>query len=210
MSNEINNETIGLVRKTILNRRGLVIDVAVLREALRAADLVPAQRLRDVMRESDRWAAKYGDAEARAERLEAALREARSEIAQLWEDTLRELKRLSDLIDKCDEAFVPQDEAGATEKPVLVHPLDPRSDQAQHDDKLVTDLVNRAYDTDDGKADERDPTEMLITDNRKLKLAGGELAEAAARVVRDYDGLHRLSLAVAGWHKALADEGGRS
>ena len=59
MSNEIDSETIGLVRKTILNRRGLVIDMAGLRAALQAADLVPAQRLRD--------------AKAECERLEAAL-----------------------------------------------------------------------------------------------------------------------------------------
>ena len=58
MNDEIDNETIRPVRETIINRMGLVIDVSVLREALQATDLVPAQRLRD--------------AEARAERLEAA------------------------------------------------------------------------------------------------------------------------------------------
>jgi len=94
MSNEIDNETIRLVRETIINRRGLVIDVAVLREALRAAALVPAQRLREAEsmidayeRANQAWSQKCSrqflenrdlkrqlrDAEARAERLEAAL-----------------------------------------------------------------------------------------------------------------------------------------
>jgi len=33
--------------------------------------------------------------------------------------------------------------------------------------------------------------------------------EAALRVVRDYDGVHRLALAVSAWAKVLADQGGR-
>jgi len=45
MNDEIDSETIGLVRKTILNRRGLVIDMAGLRAALQAADLVPRAEL---------------------------------------------------------------------------------------------------------------------------------------------------------------------
>lgn len=50
---------------------------------------------------------------------------------------------------------------------------------------------------------------QLKEDNARLKKAGSDLAAAALRVVTDYDGLHRLMLATAGWAKALADEGGR-
>jgi len=96
------------------NGRLMIAVCGEVRRALRAADLVPAQRLRD--------------AEAHAERLEAVLRESRSELTQLWEDTLscvsvitergerevsndednQELHRLSKLIDKCDGALAPQ------------------------------------------------------------------------------------------------------
>lgn len=50
---------------------------------------------------------------------------------------------------------------------------------------------------------------MLIRDHKRMRLAGGILAEAAIRVIHDYDGLHRLSLAVAGWAEAIAAEGDR-
>ena len=52
--------------------------------------------------------------------------------------------------------------------------------------------------------------EMLAEDNKRMRVAGNNLAIAAIRVIRDYDGVHRLSLAVAEWNKAIADEGGRS
>jgi hypothetical protein len=48
---------------------------------------------------------------------------------------------------------------------------------------------------------------MLSRDNDKLRKAGCDLAEAACVVIRDYDGTHRLSLAVAEWFRAVADEG---
>lgn len=51
--------------------------------------------------------------------------------------------------------------------------------------------------------------EMLLADNRRLREAGCKLAEAALRMIREYDGTHRLALAVAEWAKAVADEGGR-
>ncbi|MFY9292803.1 MAG: hypothetical protein WAP03_19230 [Methylorubrum rhodinum] len=50
---------------------------------------------------------------------------------------------------------------------------------------------------------------MLAADNRAMRAAGTQLAEAALRVIREYDGCHRLSLAVAEWSKTLGDEGGR-
>lgn len=50
---------------------------------------------------------------------------------------------------------------------------------------------------------------ILEADNKRMKGAGNNLAIAAMRVIRDYDGLHRLSLAVAEWNKAVANEGGR-
>ena len=52
--------------------------------------------------------------------------------------------------------------------------------------------------------------EMLINDNRKMREAGCRLAEAALRVVRTYDGCHRLAIAVAKWAEVIAAEGNRS
>ena len=51
--------------------------------------------------------------------------------------------------------------------------------------------------------------EFLAVENRELRIAGCKLAEAALYVAREYDGVHRLMLAVAEWAKAVADEGGR-
>lgn len=51
--------------------------------------------------------------------------------------------------------------------------------------------------------------EMLTRDNAKMREAGCNLAEAAGRVVRDYDGLHRLSIAIGTWFNAIAGEGDR-
>lgn len=51
--------------------------------------------------------------------------------------------------------------------------------------------------------------DMLIRDNARMRPAGCKLAAAAMYVVAEYDGLHRLSLAVAAWAQAVADEGDR-
>lgn len=51
--------------------------------------------------------------------------------------------------------------------------------------------------------------EYLVIENKHLREAGCKLAEAAMRVVRTHDGVHRLSLAVSGWATAVANEGGR-
>ena len=45
--------------------------------------------------------------------------------------------------------------------------------------------------------------------NNAMRMAGCDLATAALRVMRDYDGVHRLFLAVSALAKVLADEGGR-
>lgn len=50
---------------------------------------------------------------------------------------------------------------------------------------------------------------MLVADNARMRAAGLALSEAALRVIRDYDGVHRLSLAVAEWARAVANEGHR-
>jgi len=50
---------------------------------------------------------------------------------------------------------------------------------------------------------------MLTRDNKRMRRAGTELAEAALYTIREYDGIHRLALAVARWSEALADEGDR-
>ena len=54
-----------------------------------------------------------------------------------------------------------------------------------------------------------DLTNMVTKDGRRMRKAGCDLAEAALRVIRDYDGTHRLALAIAEWMKVVADEGGR-
>jgi hypothetical protein len=51
--------------------------------------------------------------------------------------------------------------------------------------------------------------EMMARDNAKMREAGCNLAEAAGRVIREYDGLHRLSIAISAWYSAIAGEGDR-
>ncbi len=51
--------------------------------------------------------------------------------------------------------------------------------------------------------------EQLSKENKALKRAGGYLAQRAMYTVTNYDGLHRLSLAIANWANALANEGER-
>ena len=50
---------------------------------------------------------------------------------------------------------------------------------------------------------------MVLDDNTRMRTAGCKLAEAALRVAREYDGVHRLLLAVSEWSTAVADEGDR-
>lgn len=59
------------------------------------------------------------------------------------------------------------------------------------------------------------PTELemikqLSKENTDLRKAGGYLAQRAMYTVTNYDGLHRLSLAVSNWAKTVANEGRRS
>ena len=54
------------------------------------------------------------------------------------------------------------------------------------------------------------PEQFLAAENAALRRAGCKLAEAALHVAREYDGVHRLMLAVSEWAKAVADEGGRN
>lgn len=56
---------------------------------------------------------------------------------------------------------------------------------------------------------EKDLVEMLIDNNCAMRKAGNELAIAAMRVVNEYDGVHRLALAVSEWSKVIANEGKR-
>jgi hypothetical protein len=60
-----------------------------------------------------------------------------------------------------------------------------------------------------GQPHEEDLVKMLIADNARMRAAGLKLSEAALHVIREYDGTHRLSLAVAEWATAIANEGGR-
>ena len=62
-----------------------------------------------------------------------------------------------------------------------------------------------------GARDGTTPVEpTLLHELTRVKDAGNALAEAAHRVQTDYDGVHRLRLALAGWYQALADEFGRA
>ena len=56
---------------------------------------------------------------------------------------------------------------------------------------------------------QQDLIEQLTNDKANLKIAGNNLAHAAARVISDYDGLHRLSLSLAEWYTAIANDGNR-
>ena len=49
--------------------------------------------------------------------------------------------------------------------------------------------------------------EQLLKDNKAMREVGGELAERAMYVVNNYDGLHRLSIAIAKWCNVIANEG---
>lgn len=50
----------------------------------------------------------------------------------------------------------------------------------------------------------------FVDDLARLRRAGGELAEAALRVVNTYDGTHRLALAISEWMQVIGNEGGRA
>lgn len=50
---------------------------------------------------------------------------------------------------------------------------------------------------------------MLSKDRARMREAGCKLATAAMQVIGEYDGCHRLALAVAEWAQAVGDEGGR-
>lgn len=68
-------------------------------------------------------------------------------------------------------------------------------------------------DKDEVAKDAAEPYEYIRYINHEyhcLRVAGMDLAIAAMRVIRDYDGIHRLSLAVAEWNKAVAGEGRRT
>lgn len=56
---------------------------------------------------------------------------------------------------------------------------------------------------------EAQQVQAIARDYDRLKKAGYFLSTAAADLVRTGDGTHRLSIAIAGWHQTLANEGGR-
>ena len=56
---------------------------------------------------------------------------------------------------------------------------------------------------------EQGQVEMLVRNARKMREAGGALRSPRSGLIPEYDGLHRLSLAVAEWQKVIASEGGR-
>lgn len=52
--------------------------------------------------------------------------------------------------------------------------------------------------------------DQLSKENAKLRKAGGFLAQRAMYTITEFDGLHRLALAVANWATVIANEGERS
>jgi len=54
---------------------------------------------------------------------------------------------------------------------------------------------------------EKEFNEMLTEDNNNMREVGNDLAICALRVIKNYDGLHRLSLAVSRWAKTIGNEG---
>lgn len=56
---------------------------------------------------------------------------------------------------------------------------------------------------------EEETIEMITEDANAMRKAGNELAIASIRVAKDYDGIHRLMLAVSKWCAVIADEGKR-
>lgn len=56
---------------------------------------------------------------------------------------------------------------------------------------------------------QEDEVTFLCRDLANIVTAGHVLAEAASRVIVHYDGVHRLSLAVSEWWRAVADQGNR-
>lgn len=60
-----------------------------------------------------------------------------------------------------------------------------------------------------GRRDEVFAPPPACPDCARMRKAGGKMAEAALYVVHEYDGTHRLALAVADWSKAVANEGYR-
>lgn len=51
--------------------------------------------------------------------------------------------------------------------------------------------------------------DFLVKDLHSYRKAGNKLAQAALQVCDEYDGIHRLMLAVSEWSKVVANEGGR-
>ena len=74
----------------------------------------------------------------------------------------------------------------------------------------VPDMPDQAAQPAEADGVEAGVVQMMSRDHARMRKAGTALAEAALYTVREYDGLHRLSLAVADWSKALADEGDRA
>lgn len=58
-------------------------------------------------------------------------------------------------------------------------------------------------------AEELKLIQTLIDENKKLRMAGSRLAIRALYTVSNYDGLHRLSNAIAQWNLTISNEFGR-
>ena len=70
-------------------------------------------------------------------------------------------------------------------------------------------MPNPTYNYPDLNQHFTEANKVLVEENKRLRLADTKLASAALRVISEYDGTHRLALAVSEWSKVLADEHGR-
>lgn len=75
--------------------------------------------------------------------------------------------------------------------------------------RKTDDLACCWYDDETDQNQDITMYEVLEQDNKRMRQAGSDLAIAAMRVIRDYDGTHRLALAVAAWNTVIANEGHR-
>jgi hypothetical protein len=86
---------------------------------------------------------------------------------------------------------------------------DPDAKQPNEPDKLSSGPAT----PQDGEAQQSsrawEEVEMLAAENVRLRRAGAALCQAAIRVASEYDGLHRMMLAVSEFTKVMANEHGR-
>ena len=75
--------------------------------------------------------------------------------------------------------------------------------------KELKDVYERLDKIENEMSEKVEKEKYFVAENTALKKAGHNLAQAALYVAKEYDGIHRLLLAVSEWAKTVANEGGR-